>query len=234
MNTTKKRNTLSVPKLKSGMKLFVPGTNAGKFFHFHSAVISSPIYPPLPEAFKRAADMILDAHLAAKGSHNDILLFPVLYLYRHCVELKLKDLLLLGICSGFFNKATADKILDKDKGIIGKHALCALWNKARDLLAHHYPSELQLKVAESMINDLHQIDPDGQTLRYDREKGTLKLRRPKYKHEGKVRPHPVYNVPETIDIENLRQSFDRLYEYLESRYGGILDWWHAGQQATDW
>ena len=92
-----KRNTLSIPKLKPGMKLFVPGTDVASFSIFDSAVISSPIYPPLPVAFKLAADMILDAHLAAKGSHNDILLFPVLYLYRHCVELKLKDLLLLGI-----------------------------------------------------------------------------------------------------------------------------------------
>src|SRR5689334_18233937 len=88
---------MPIPRLKPGMKLFVSGTNEGKFFHLHHAVMSSPFYPPLPGAFKLAADMILDAHLAANGSHNDILLFPVLYLYRHCLELKLKDLLLLGI-----------------------------------------------------------------------------------------------------------------------------------------
>jgi hypothetical protein len=228
---------LSIPKLKLGMKLFVPGTNAGKFFHLHSAVGSSPIYPPLPGAFKLAADMILDAHLAAKGSHNDILLFPVLYLYRHCIELKLKDLLLLGIRTQFFDEAAVDKILgkgeDEGKGIISQHRLCVLWNTARDLLAHNYQSDSQLKVAESMVNELHQADKDGQTLRYDRVKDTLKLRRPKYKHGGAARPHPVYNIPETIDIANLRQSMDRLYAYLETSYDGILDWWDAGEQAID-
>ena len=222
---------LSIPKLKPDMKLFVPGTNAGKFFHFHHAVISSPIYPPLAGAFKLAADMIIEAHLAAKGSHNDILLFPVLYLYRHCVELKLKDLLRLGICSRFFDAAAAEKILNKDKGIMGKHYLCKLWNMARELLAHHYQSDLQLKVAESMINDLHQIDTDGQTLRYDREKGTNKLRRPKYEHDGGPRPYPVYNIQDTIDIANLRQSMNCLYAYLESSYDGILSWWDARQTA---
>jgi hypothetical protein len=223
---------VSISKLKPGMKLFAAGTNASKFFHLQHAVLTSPVYPPLAGAYKLAADMILDSHLATRGSHHDILLFPVLYLYRHCVELKLKDLLLFGILSRFFNKAAADKILDKKNGIIYQHRLCTLWNKARDLLAHHYPGDSQLKVAESMINDLHQIDPDGQTLRYDRVKGTLKLRRPPFKHGGEASRGPVYNIPETIDIANLRQCMDRLCAYLKNRYDGIVDWWDAGQQAT--
>jgi hypothetical protein len=224
---------MSVAKLKPGMKLFAPGSNEGKFFHLHHAVMSSPIYPPLPGAFKLAADMILDAHLAANGSHNDRLLFPVLYLYRHCVELKLKDLLLLGIRTQFFDEAAAEKILDEDEGVIGQHRLCALWNKVKDFLAHSYQGDTQVKFAESMINELHQIDKDGQTLRYDREKGTLQLRRPKYGHPGDAQPHPLYNIPETIDIANLRQSMDCLYRYLENSYDGILDWWDAGQQAVN-
>jgi hypothetical protein len=221
----------SSPKLKPRMKLFVRGNNAGKSFQLHHAVMSSPIYPPLPGAFKLAADMILDAHLAAKGSHNDILLFPVLYLYRHSVELKLKDLLLLGIRAGFFDDEAAGKILDDDHGIIGQHRLCALWNKARDLLAHHYQNGSQLKVAESMMGELHQIDKDGQTLRYDRVKGTLQLRRPSYKHLSDAQPETVYDIPETIDAMNLRNSMDCLYAYLERSYDGILDSWDAGQQA---
>jgi hypothetical protein len=224
---------MSIPKLKPGMKLFVPATDEGKFFHLHSAVLSAPFYPPLPGAFKLAADMILDAHLAAKGPHNDTLLFPVLYLYRHCIELKLKDLLLLGIRTRFFDEAAADKILDEDEGIIGEHRLCALWHTVKDFLAHNYQNDPQLKVADSMLNELHQIDRDGQTLRYDRLKGTLQLRRPKYRHLGDAQPHPVYNIPEDFDIANLRNSIDCLYTYLERGYNGILDWWDAGQQAME-
>ena len=69
--------------------------------------------------------------------------------------------------------------------------------------------------------------------RYDRVVRTLKLRRPKYKHDGDARPHPVYEIPETIDIANLRQSMGGLYVYLERCYDGILDWWDAGQHGTD-
>jgi hypothetical protein len=219
----------SISTLKKGMKLFIQGNNEGKYFHLQHAVMSSPIYPPLPAAFKVAADMILDSHLAAKGPHHDILLFPVLYLYRHCIELKLKDLLLLGIRTGFFDEKTADRILDEKEGIIGEHRLCALWNKTKEFLAHHDQNDTELKVAESIINNLHQIDPDGQTLRYDHVKGTLQLRRPNY---GDVKAnYPVYNIPETIDIANLRQTMDSFYEYLEGNYDGILACWDAEREA---
>ena len=224
---------MSTPKLKPGMKLFVPGTNAGKFFHLHSAVLTAPISSPLPGAFKLAADMIIKEHIDAKESHSDRLLFPVLYLYRHCMELKLKALLLLGIRTGFFTGVAADVILDESEGIIGQHRLSALWNKAKEFLAHSYKNDPQITIAESMINDLHQIDIDGQTLRYDREKGTLRLRRPKFEQFGEKQPHPVYRIPETIDIANLRQSMDCLFAYLVVSYDGILDWWDACQQAKD-
>jgi hypothetical protein len=167
----------SKSKLKKGMKLFA-AAKEGKFFHLQSALLSSPIYPQHAEAFKTAADMIIDWHLAAKrGPHHDTLIFPVLYLYRHCLELKLKDLVLLGIRTDFFDEAETAKILDEKNGVYGKHELCPLWTKAKRLILHSYPKDDEAQVAESMINDFHQIDMDGQTLRYDRKKGTLALRR---------------------------------------------------------
>ena len=77
--------TGSKPKLRKGMKAFA-STKDGKFFHLQSTLVS-PMYPQHAEAFKIAADMILDAHEAAtRGPHHDRLLYPVLYLYRHCLE----------------------------------------------------------------------------------------------------------------------------------------------------
>jgi len=57
------------------------------------------------------------------------------------------------------------------------------------------------------------------------------LRRPKYRHLNAAPPYPVYQIPETIDLANLRRSMDCLYRYFESSYDGILDWWDARQQA---
>lgn len=75
--------TDSKPKLRKGRKAFA-FTKQGKFFHLKSTLLS-PMYPQHAEAFKIAADMILDSHEAAtRGPHKDRLLYPVQYLYRHC------------------------------------------------------------------------------------------------------------------------------------------------------
>jgi len=203
----------SIPKLKKGMKALAC-TEQGKFFHLHSALLSNPIYPQHAEAFKIAADMILDSHQSAKrGLHHDTLLFPVLYLYRHCLELKLKDLVLLGVRIRLFD-------LTKVAGILEKHELCPLWTKAKRLILDSYPKDDEAQAAEAIINEFHRVDPDGQTLRYDRKKGTLELRR--YKE-----------LSSHIGVADLRTKMNSAYHYLDNCYAGILDSWDAGQQAMD-
>jgi hypothetical protein len=224
--------TNSIPKLKKGMKALVC-TGQGKFFHLQSALLSGPIYPQHAEAFKVAADMILDSHQSAKwGPHRDTLLFPVLYLYRHCLELKLKDLVLLAVRIGFFDLAEekpefcalCKRPLPRQRrdvaGILEKHELCPLWTKAKRLILDSYPKDDEAHAAEAIINEFDRIDPDGQTLRYDRKKGTLELRR--YK-----------KLPSHIGVAHLRTKMDSVYHYLDNCHAGILDRWDAGQQAMD-
>src|SRR6187399_1825824 len=97
---------------KKGMKAF-KATKTGKFFYVRSTLLS-PFYPGHAEAFKLAADMVLDSHEAATARpHNDKLLYPTIYLYRHSLELKLKDLILLGVKCGNFKLADVEDILGK-------------------------------------------------------------------------------------------------------------------------
>jgi len=217
----------SIVKLKPGMKLFTPGSHDRKYFHLHSAVVSSPIYSPLSGAFKQSGDMIIEQHLASSGTRDDELLFPVLYLYRHSIELRLKDFLFLGLRMDFFDEKVVDEILDPKKGLIGQHRLCALWKRAKELLVHSYSEDTQVEIVESMIHELHRIDKDGQTLRYDRIKTTLRLRRPRFKSSNKSKSQNAYQIPDTFDIVNFQTSMNSLFEYLETRYDGILDWWDA-------
>jgi hypothetical protein len=200
----------TAPKLKKGMKAFT-FTKEGKFFHLQSTKLS-PMYPQHAEAFKVAADLILDSHEAAVGGpHNDKLLYPVLYLYRHALELKLKDLVMLGVRCGDLAFADVEETL-------GAHELCPLWTKARLFLSKHYPEDKQLPIIEAIIQEFHQVDRDGQTLRYDRQKD--------------LRKRGYEKLPQYISVTNLRTTMDAVYSHLDSAYGGVLDWWDAGQEAA--
>src|SRR5262249_37025262 len=106
----------------------------------------------------------------------------------------------------------------KKKGILGKHELCPLWTKAKQLILSSYPNDDQAQVAESMINEFDRIDKYGESLRYDREKDTFRVRR-------------YESLPSHIDIAALRARMDLLYQYLDFSYGGIDSYWDAGQNA---
>ena len=183
----------------------------GKYFHKRSA-IGFPVFPQRAEAFKLAADMILDAHEAADDRpHNDRLLFPVLYLYRHCLEVQLKDLIRLAVHCDFYELAAVEKILRK-------HRLEPLWEKARPFLIDGYKNP-GFDEIEAMVQLFDNIDDDGQTLRYER---TLTDERNEYE-----------TLPECIDVPRLRKKMDSAYTSLAGWYGGIKDWWVEGQQAMD-
>jgi len=207
--------------LTKGTSLFTYTEGEGKYFHLQWATMSSRIYPTLSGAFKTAADMILDEHLSAKGpEHNDALLFPVLCLYRHYIELALKEWIILGIRCDFFDDATSNQMLDDKKGILGKHDLLNLWEKAKAFLEHRYPTEAQISVAEVFIRQIHDIDPTGQTLRYDRKKGTWELSK-------------FERFPAVIGVANLRLRMNELFSFLDSCYGHTLDSWQIGQDAIE-
>jgi hypothetical protein len=83
----------------------------------------------------------------------------------------------------------------------------------------NYPEDTeQVSAVEAVVQEFHQIDRDGQTMRYDRD---TNLRKRKYEH-----------VPSHISITNLRETMEEVYSYLDGRYGGVLDWWDAMQQAA--
>jgi hypothetical protein len=192
-------------------KLDVFGHTEGrKYFHLQSTRLT-PFYPQLPDAFKLAADMILDAHEAAKvGPHNDHLLYPVLYLYRHCLELKLKDLVRLGVTCGDFK-------FSEVKGMLGGHHLQPLWSKVALLFSNHCPKDGELREVRKTVLNFDRIDEDGNTLRYDRSRDQKRRR--------------YEQLPTHITIANLRETMAEAYRRLDTAHAGILDCWDAGQDC---
>lgn len=205
--------------LEQGMTLFAAPQGESRYFHVQHAQISYPIAPGHASAFKSAAEMLIDQHLG-QTLNNDGLVFPVLTLYRHSVEIVLKDLIRLGLAMNVYDAAELTAILGRDykggelgKGaVLTKHALNPLWGYALKLINGIEKADPRATVAGELIDQLHEIDEDGQTLRYDRDARTLRWDRERYQE-----------MPQVIDIHNLRNVANELFDYLESWHSYIVD-----------
>ena len=75
----------------------------------------------LAEGFKEAADMIVaELERGENSKHPDIYFFPVAYLYRHSVELQMKEILRQAISLGLVEKS------EKLNEVLGDHSLASL------------------------------------------------------------------------------------------------------------
>jgi hypothetical protein len=106
-------------------------------------------------------------HLAAQssdtGPEQGFLIYPIVYLYRHHVELVLKAIITSAF--GLLNR----ELTEQDLKTLGRHGLSELWREAWPLLdsvckcASTLPfPALELEGVDSYIRQIHEHDPDGQ------------------------------------------------------------------------
>jgi hypothetical protein len=186
---------------KKGNKAFV---SAGEGKSFHLDRFRYP-FPLKPEAFKIAAEMVIgQCHEADRFTYRDELFFPVAYLYRHGIELFLKDIITTGIHMHFFKRADVEEAL-------ANHNLAKLWNQAKKLLHDRWPTADQtpLKAVEAVVNEYHQADPNGQVFRYDEDKN------------GKR--HRYETLPDHISLDTMRKTMDGVFSFLEATSGCLRD-----------
>lgn len=106
---------------------------------------------------------ILADHVFESGHGMDVLIFPIVFCYRHHIELMLKRLIDKGA-------RLAKKILTKpETTAVTKHRLDPLWNILRPILKAAIPSlpSKALMGIDSYIQQLKQVDPKGESFRYE-------------------------------------------------------------------
>ena len=170
-------------------------TREGAYFHMPSI---STFSPPYASSFKEAADIVLDkCSVDGDSPENDNFAFPVLYLYRHGIELNLKSIIRAGLLSTFFERTDVEADLKL-------HNLAKLWNHARKILRHRWANSdpEPLMATEAVINELHQSDPNGQVFRYPSDK------------DGK-RYHYKW-IPDHISVAKLKETMDGVFRFLEA------------------
>jgi hypothetical protein len=183
-----------MPWPKKGNKAF-QGKGGGKFVQPKS-IFFWP-FPQHASAFKTAADMVIDAYEAApRAPHHDEIIFPVAYLYRHSLELKLKNILEFALKLGMVERAEADRV-------VNEHDLAKLWTNVKRVITKRWKDAdpTPVSAVEAIINEIHQLDPNSQVFRYASDRsGRLN----RYKR-----------LPDLISVGNLRQTMDGVYTFLD-------------------
>lgn len=144
--------------------LDTPGLRANTSPDFMRLIMSDD--SGVADGFKEAADLIVDTFDTEGSRAPESFYLPVAFLYRHCIELNLKDLLRTATCLGLVRKS---KNLEED---LGRHDLRRLWNRLRPALEKFFPDgDVEtLQSAEKVILDFHIADPGSTTFRYARDR----------------------------------------------------------------
>ncbi len=144
--------------------------------------------------YKNGADALVEKILNDDSSKSyDTLIYPVLFLYRHYLELVLKYIYIV-----FSNESTENKI-KFIKAV--SHDINKVWQqKVKQILKNNEVCDVDIDVAENYINEFSLKDENSFYFRY-----------PFDKHLNMVINHEQW-----IDIENFKDIMDEIYLFFET------------------
>lgn len=149
--------------------------------------------------YKEAGDSLVNS-VADRSGTADSLIFPIVFLYRHYIELRLKSLLHDG-----------NRLLDIEHKQKSEHQPSKLWSKVRDILVEPWPdgSKDDLVAFDSLINQFEQVDPRSTTFRYPKDfdgNNSLKMDSPR------------------VNLRNLKEVVGAMAIILEGSAAGISEY----------
>jgi hypothetical protein len=168
------------------------------------------------DGFRRAA-LQLAEQVCESARGQDVLIYPLVYLYRHHVELVLKSI--IELASDLLDR----ELLQRELKTLGRHNLVELWAVARTLLDPvcelvgnpPFPPE-DLEGINSYIHQIHEHDPDGQRFRYATRS---RARDPSLSPELKL-----------VNVRIFANAMEQLADYLEA----VKSWFgHLREQRDE-
>ena len=123
----------------------------------------SDVFFTYATAYKEAADRLVQTlHEYSSGT----LTLPIVFLYRHFVELTLKDLLEMG------NKKYSNLSTHRFELLLKGHRIDLLWQELKPFLQHAYSAENnnEIEAVEACIVEFSKVDKDSFSFRYPVDK----------------------------------------------------------------
>jgi hypothetical protein len=163
--------------------------------------------------YRRAGDLLVN-EVARDRGEADALVYPIVFCYRQCIELLLKETL-----------AEAHRYYDVRDDYPDEHSLVALWTLLRPHLERRFADEPESAIphVEDQLARFDAVDPGSYAFRY--ATGT----KPKKKTAAKRREPSLPPDLQRINLPNLAEVTERLAIFLESTIT-LLD---AERQAAD-
>ena len=170
-----------------GDKLFLPEED-----YFEGAWIGNPgnkffLYS---EGYKKAAK-VLFGFCEGNAFFNNTVVYPIIFLYRHFIELRLKELIVLGY-----------QYLDIHEDFPNDHSLERLWNKYRSDIVGAVDNwdKDDLDNVERLLREFNQIDPKSFSFRYPVDTSPER--------------NPSLSL-ETVDLKNFSEVMEKLIYFLD-------------------
>lgn len=110
--------------------------------------------------YKEAADLLVQ-HVEKRGTSQDTLVYPVLFLYRQYLELEIKDLI-----------RQSRRLQDISGDFPTHHRINDLWKECHKLLSEISPGDsiTELEEIARLIGEFSAVDPSSMAFRYPQDK----------------------------------------------------------------
>lgn len=148
------------------------------------------------EGYKLAADQLVRT-IEAGGHDQDFLVYPIVFLYRHHLELLLKDL-----------RSAGWRLYDWDLTAKADHKLPGLWKDCRKVIEETWPDAAgsDADVVEKLVAEFDAMDPNSTAFRYSTSmKGDKSL------------PDDLTH----LNLRHLRETMDKLSLFLQASLTGV-------------
>ena len=150
------------------------------------------------DGYKEAGDVLVE-YVKENRFKADLLVYPVIFNYRHYLELRLKELIIKG-----------RKLYDVEEALTTNHNLSWLWKECRTILERVWPEgdKTDLDKIESGINEFYGVDPTSYSFRY-----------PVRKDGQETIPDLTY-----INLVHLSDKMNEIGELLDGASCGISEY----------
>lgn len=194
---------------------------------FHANACIS-YYHEFGHAYKkgfRIGALRLAEKVCSDYSDQDLLIYPIVYLYRHYLELVLKEIFRSA------SRLVCHDITPEQDENLGKHGLKPLWSMIEPLLGpvcvqtgHDQIPQADVDGIRSYIEQFHNHDPDGQRFRY----ATIKVKKPNAPKGTKEHKRSLKKELSLINIRTFAVNTEKLADYLDG-----LSYWLADMVERD-